>query len=243
MNKYKTWQQMEDDRIIKEAEMKRKKEEESKDKLVEGLKNEGGIKEAAAVFSYEGFSWMMNMMGDLIADKIEPMIDRKIMEVFDGMKEGLLQAVADASKKKIENIFVEKVEQKLNFGTSDEVEQPETTEDEIVAENLFPHANSDFSVLDGKLGDTMSIKPVIVGERSRNDSWTDEEDEELKNVILNTMKEGGSQTSAFKKFSHIYPARTESAAGFRWSHTLRKDLKEEIAEAKALGKIAKATKK
>lgn len=148
MYKAKTWQQAQDEKLIRENEMKRNAEEAKKDPLVENLKKEGNIKEAAAVFSYEGFQFLINTIGDIVVKKVEPIIDQKFKEIFQGMQEGLAKAVSEIGQTKIENVLSEKVEN-FNFGTSEEVKQmEEQPEDDIQLDNN-QYSNSDVSHYNG----------------------------------------------------------------------------------------------
>lgn len=102
MNKkqYRTWKQVQDDKIIKEAEMKRNRKESP---IVRELKTVGNIKEAAAVFSHEGFIFLVEQLGDIVAKELEPiinnMLDKKITEIFEGLTEGFKHSLkAEGSK-------------------------------------------------------------------------------------------------------------------------------------------------
>lgn len=73
----------------------------------------------------------------------------------------------------------------------------------------------------------------------RNDSWTAEEDVLLAKTLLETVKAGGTQLTAFKSVGEKV-GRTSAAVGFRWNSEVRKRYASELAEAK---KIAKENKK
>lgn len=98
-----------DDAIIAENNAKRAQLD-----ITDKLKEEGGIREAAAVFSHEGFAFMLNVMGDIIAEKIEPIIEKKIVDMFQGMGEGMQLAYKQVASSSLEKQAIEKkVEEKI----------------------------------------------------------------------------------------------------------------------------------
>lgn len=66
---------------------------------------------------------------------------------------------------------------------------------------------------------------------TRQDAWTEEEDELLANTVLAHIKEGSTQLAAFEEVGNkLY--RTSAACGFRWNSYVRKKMKQEIEVAK-----------
>lgn len=181
MRRARTWKQLQDEKAIREAELKKRMEEKEKDPLIENLKKEGNIKEAAAVFSYEGFRWLINSIGDIVAQKIEPMIDRKITEIFEGLQEGIAEAVEESSKSIIENIIAKKIEEQLNFGTSEE---------EVKHDTELP---------------TITYTGVKIPRSHKGILWSKLNEEEQRQIFLHYIgmaKEVGADrsTNKFKKF-------------------------------------------
>ncbi|MED4972643.1 RsfA family transcriptional regulator [Geobacillus proteiniphilus] len=72
----------------------------------------------------------------------------------------------------------------------------------------------------------------------RQDAWTKEEDELLANVVLQYIREGGTQLEAFAEVGRRL-SRTAAACGFRWNSCVRKQYKEEIEQAKQERKMRK----
>ncbi|MCK7605814.1 RsfA family transcriptional regulator [Geobacillus stearothermophilus] len=72
----------------------------------------------------------------------------------------------------------------------------------------------------------------------RQDAWTKEEDELLANVVLQYIREGGTQLEAFAEVGRRL-SRTAAACGFRWNSYVRKQYKEEIEQAKQERKTRK----
>jgi hypothetical protein len=124
-----------DEQVIREAAMRKRQEEKQKDMFIESLKGKGKIEEAAAVFSYEGMRFMFETMGEIVARRMEPMIDQKITEMLQGMQTGMLQAITEATETKIEN--------SIHFGTSVEGNE------EAAATDIDLHRYTDFSMMDG----------------------------------------------------------------------------------------------
>lgn len=78
---------------------------------------------------------------------------------------------------------------------------------------------------------------------TRQDAWTEEEDQLLVNTVLQYIREGKTQLEAFKKVAE-HLSRTPAACGFRWNATLRKQYTEEIQQAKEKrGKRSKTPEK
>ncbi|WP_273125048.1 RsfA family transcriptional regulator [Bacillus weihaiensis] len=67
--------------------------------------------------------------------------------------------------------------------------------------------------------------------KKRQDAWSNEEDELLAKTILAHIREGGTQSAAYKVVGDKI-ARTESACSYRWNSVIRKNYKEAIEEAK-----------
>lgn len=67
---------------------------------------------------------------------------------------------------------------------------------------------------------------------NRQDAWTKEEDMLLAEVTLRSIREGGTQLSAFEEVGRIL-GRTPNACGFRWNSAIRKAFTNEIREAKS----------
>lgn len=67
---------------------------------------------------------------------------------------------------------------------------------------------------------------------NRQDAWTKEEDMLLAEVTLRSIREGGTQLSAFEEAGRIL-GRTPNACGFRWNSAVRKAFTNEIREAKS----------
>ena len=100
-----------DDALIAENNAKRAQLD-----ITDKLKEEGGIREAAAVFSHEGFAFMLNVMGDIIVDKMEPVIEKMIVQMLQGMGDGMQSAyrqIAAGSTTVDKKSLEIKVQQKL----------------------------------------------------------------------------------------------------------------------------------
>lgn len=67
--------------------------------------------------------------------------------------------------------------------------------------------------------------------RSRQDSWTKEEDIILAEIVLENMRQARTQLEAFKQAGETL-SRTAAACGFRWNATVRKKHSEAISNIK-----------
>ena len=65
----------------------------------------------------------------------------------------------------------------------------------------------------------------------RNDAWTADDDQLLADLVLSTIRNGGTQLNAFEATADQL-GRTSAACGFRWNGVLRLHLKAEIEAAK-----------
>jgi RsfA family transcription factor len=68
--------------------------------------------------------------------------------------------------------------------------------------------------------------------------WSDSEDLALASIVLDAIREGGTQTKAFEQAS-MKIGRTVTACGFRWNNHLRKLNLEVIKQAKNTAKEPK----
>lgn len=57
-------------------------------------------------------------------------------------------------------------------------------------------------------------------ERRRKDQWTQEDDEQLAEIVIQSVKDGKTQLEAFQIAAEKL-GRTKQACGFRWNKTLR----------------------
>ncbi|PFD41480.1 RsfA family transcriptional regulator [Bacillus cereus] len=71
---------------------------------------------------------------------------------------------------------------------------------------------------------------------SRQDSWTNDNDLFLASIVLQNIRNGGTQLAAFKEVAKQL-ARTPAACGFRWNSYVRKQYEEEIQQAKQNQKV------
>lgn len=71
---------------------------------------------------------------------------------------------------------------------------------------------------------------------SRQDSWTNDNDLLLATIVLQNIRNGGTQLATFKEAAKPL-ARTPAACGFRWNSYLRKQYEEEIQQAKQNRKV------
>lgn len=73
---------------------------------------------------------------------------------------------------------------------------------------------------------------------TRQDAWTKEEDILLAEIVLQFIKDGGTQLQAFEEVGKQL-SRTSSACGFRWNSYVRKQYQPAIESAKACRKLLK----
>jgi prespore-specific regulator len=66
---------------------------------------------------------------------------------------------------------------------------------------------------------------------TRQDAWTQDEELLLAEVVLRSIREGGTQLQAFEEVGKKL-SRTAAACGFRWNSTIRKQYKTGIELAK-----------
>lgn len=96
--KRRTWASFQDEKAIAEANAKKAMETPER-KLVEDLKKQANIKEAAAVFTHDGFHLLLEGLGGIVAKRLQPelekILDRKLEELLEGMKEGAQQALME----------------------------------------------------------------------------------------------------------------------------------------------------
>jgi prespore-specific regulator len=76
----------------------------------------------------------------------------------------------------------------------------------------------------------------------RQDAWTEEEDLLLAEIVLRSVREGGTQLQAFAEASRQL-SRTAAACGFRWNAYVRKQYREAIEFAKQQRKKQKTVEK
>lgn len=67
--------------------------------------------------------------------------------------------------------------------------------------------------------------------KSRQDSWSFEDDQLLANTVINYIREGSTQLLAFEEVAERLN-RTSAACGFRWNSSIRKQYDQEIKKAK-----------
>ncbi|WP_088362742.1 hypothetical protein [Bacillus cereus] len=63
--------------------------------------------------------------------------------------------------------------------------------------------------------------------KGKNRNWSVEEDELLKETVLEAMRNGSTQLEAFKIVAE-HTNRTSGSVGFRWNNTVRKTASKEI---------------
>lgn len=94
--KRRTWASFQDEKAIAEANAKKAM---NQNPLEEDLKKQANIKEAAAVFTHEGFNLLLDGLGGIVAKRLQPelekILDRKLEELLEGMKEGAQQALIE----------------------------------------------------------------------------------------------------------------------------------------------------
>lgn len=66
---------------------------------------------------------------------------------------------------------------------------------------------------------------------TRQDAWTEDEDQFLAEIVLQYIREGGTQLKAFEIVAEKL-SRTAAACGFRWNSYLRKKYETDIELAK-----------
>ncbi|WP_347709266.1 hypothetical protein [Bacillus sp. FJAT-47783] len=67
--------------------------------------------------------------------------------------------------------------------------------------------------------------------KTRQDVWTNEEDELLANTVLEYIRHGHTQLHAFETVG-LKLNRTANACGFRWNAEVRKHYQDAIEQAK-----------
>lgn len=73
---------------------------------------------------------------------------------------------------------------------------------------------------------------------TRQDAWTKEEDILLADIVIEFIKDGGTQLQAFEEVGKQL-TRTSAACGFRWNSYVRKQYEPALVSAKALRKQLK----
>ena len=76
--------------------------------------------------------------------------------------------------------------------------------------------------------------------KTRQDSWTKEEDVLLAEIVLKRIREGGTQLQAFEEVGKKL-TRTPAACGFRWNASIRKLYRTEIDLAKQQRKMGSSS--
>ncbi|QHS22153.1 RsfA family transcriptional regulator [Virgibacillus sp. MSP4-1] len=66
---------------------------------------------------------------------------------------------------------------------------------------------------------------------NRQDAWTEDEDRQLAETVLQFIRDGRTQLEAFEEVARQL-SRTSAACGFRWNATVRKQYDQEILLAK-----------
>lgn len=69
----------------------------------------------------------------------------------------------------------------------------------------------------------------------RQDAWNEQDDLILAETVLNHIRTGSTQLSAFEEVAERI-SRSSGACGFRWNNEVRKRYKSDIKEAKAFRK-------
>jgi hypothetical protein len=67
--------------------------------------------------------------------------------------------------------------------------------------------------------------------KTRQDAWTENEDQLLAEIVLLKIREGGTQLQAFEEVGRTL-SRTAAACGFRWNAQVRKEYRKQIELAK-----------
>ena len=67
--------------------------------------------------------------------------------------------------------------------------------------------------------------------KTRQDAWSEKEDTELKEIVLQFIRDGKTQLEAFQHAGKRL-SRTPAACGFRWNATIRKEHLAAIENAK-----------
>ncbi|ADU31918.1 hypothetical protein [Evansella cellulosilytica] len=67
--------------------------------------------------------------------------------------------------------------------------------------------------------------------KERKDSWNEQEQIELANIVLHHLQNGSTQLAAFEEAGKKLN-RTAAACGYRWNTTLRNDYKNELKKLK-----------
>lgn len=163
--KRRTWASFQDEKVIAEANAKKAM---NQNPLEEGLKEQANIKEAAAVFTHEGFNLLLDGLGGIVAERLQPelekILDRKLRELLEGMKEGAQQALMELQQ-------APPVKVKETPGNDLKLELGDT-----------PDPNT-------KAGGN----PAVI-----HTKWTMEEDIYLADTILRYVRGGGTQSDAIK---------------------------------------------
>jgi prespore-specific regulator len=76
--------------------------------------------------------------------------------------------------------------------------------------------------------------------KERRDSWNEEYDTVLAEIVLKHIREGSTQLTAFDEAGERLE-RTAAACGFRWNSDVRKRYEDEIRQAKEVRKANKST--
>lgn len=77
--------------------------------------------------------------------------------------------------------------------------------------------------------------------KTKQKSWTEEEDLQLKDCVLDTVRNGGTQLNAFTLFGENTD-RTAASVAFRWNSKVRNEYKEDLIKAKEEAKRNKDLK-
>lgn len=87
---------------------------------------------------------------------------------------------------------------------------------------------------------------MIKNEITRQDAWSERDDELLLNTVLRHIREGSTQMNAFEEVGDLLD-RTAPACGFRWNAVVRKEhehlIKDAKRERKQRQRVLKGTKK
>lgn len=161
----RTWRQFQDEKAIREAAMKRERES-TETPIVQELRKAGDIKEAAVVFSHEGFYFLLENLGGVVAEhletKLNQLLDKKLTELIEGFNEGLHKAIEDytsAQAQKVQAVIEEKAER-----VSQGIERTEGSE-------LIPNYNMTYSgyvipmangiILWGKMSKSQEMEVIL----------------------------------------------------------------------------------
>jgi hypothetical protein len=174
---------LQDEKAIQEAQMKK---EESSPWLPENqeLMKHGNIKEAAAVFSHEGFNFLIKAMTDFVEREVKNVVKDAMTQVMQEQMSEMFQGFTEGMKRSMEVATTEKIEEEVAAAIVNVKEEEKQKESiDKVFEDFDKHKQKPkVNLLD------TTYSGMKVPRNHKGISWSKLNDDQAKDVIFSLIK-------------------------------------------------------